>query len=67
MEKKRDDIIDDACYYTAVILGSRHAKSPSAETSQPAKNAWYIVKNRYSNRMESDRFKAANRALNTLL
>jgi eukaryotic-like serine/threonine-protein kinase len=64
--RKRNDIRDDALYYTALIRSDSYRKNPSAENREQAQNAWNIVKRMYGSTPVHPRFKTANEQLSTV-
>jgi len=64
--RKRNDIRDDALYYTALIRSEIYRKNPTAENRGQAQNAWNIVKRMYGSTPEHSRFKTANEQLSAV-
>jgi O-phosphoseryl-tRNA(Cys) synthetase len=63
---KRNDIRDDALYYTALTRSEMFRKNPTAENRGQAQNAWNIVKRMYGSTPEHSRFKTANEQLSAI-
>ena len=61
--RSRNEIRNDALYYTATIWSKNHVQKPSPESRIQALNAWNIVKRAYSNKPDHPRFKKANSEL----
>jgi serine/threonine protein kinase len=64
--RKRNDIRDDALYYTAIVRSDVYRKDPSADSREQAANAWTVVKRLYSGTPDSPRYKKASDELTAL-
>ena len=63
--RKRNDIRDDALYYTAAARSEIFRSNPSADNREQAKNAWNTVERMYTSTPDHPRFKMANEQLST--
>jgi eukaryotic-like serine/threonine-protein kinase len=62
--RKRNEIRDDALYYTALARSEIYRKNTaSAENREQAQNAWNVVKRLYGSTPEHPRYKTANEQL----
>ncbi|MBN2038392.1 MAG: protein kinase, partial [Chitinispirillaceae bacterium] len=65
--RKRNEIRDDALYYTALVRTDIYRKNPAAPGNrEQAQNAWNVIKKLYSSTPEHRRYKAANEQLSGL-
>jgi serine/threonine protein kinase len=65
--RKRNEIRDDALYYTALVRTDIYRKNPALPGNrEQAQNAWNIIKRLYSSTPEHLRYKTANKQLSTI-
>ena len=64
--RKRNEIRDDALYYTALARSDFYRKDPTADNREQATNAWNVVKRLYSGAPDLPRYKKANDELSVL-